>query len=624
MASSISDRKRKRGGGGGDGRVFRFKTFGEQGNPAEFDGRCFLENLRQLLDYGHFEGNDVCFRGFPCWSFVLEVNRQPPVHVVLLVIEEPFDPSSLGQGCKPCLFVGWGQHLICNSKYHFLLPSLSKESLSKESLSKESRLTHLDEPTPHMPSTTRVERVDLTETRKHVMHGVFHSNGFGHLLWINGLGSGSDLHGHRIMGLWDRLCTGLRARKVSLCDVSQKRGMELRLLHGLAYGNPWFGRWGYQFFRGSFGITLPVYKTALEAIQTVPLSLLMNDLGNSSREFQYIFSSYNEGILLETSCRWSRKRVDLAIRVIVEALRKAEFRWVSRQEVRDAARAYIGDTGLLDFVLKSLGNHMVGHFLVRRCLNPVTKVLEYCLEDMSKEPNSNNLNTVRTRPTITRIHILKDLFYLYGYLFKEQYLGANRSIIGSLQIAARIILDAKHLVKEYEQDLPSKVDIGLGAKLMIFCTVLLKDCTVKPVLPYECIVLKDNATVNDLKAEVERRFRELYFGLRSFVAESLAAKGPEMLFGLVEVGRRLVIEGSCNYPQGSVANEMLEWGEANYRVVDCGCGAAEDDGERMIACDICEVMQHSRCVRIPDCEELPHIFLCKRCEEEITLLSNLA
>jgi hypothetical protein len=65
----------------------------------------------------------------------------------------------------------------------------------------------------------------------------------------------------------------------------------------------------------------------------------------------------------------------MATRVIVEALKRAEFRWVSRQDVRDAARAYIGDTGLLDFVLKSLGNHVVGNYLVRRCLNPVTKLV---------------------------------------------------------------------------------------------------------------------------------------------------------------------------------------------------------------------------------------------------------
>ena len=92
------------------------------------------------------------------------------------------------------------------------------------------------------------------------------------------------------------------------------------------------------------------------------------------------------GIMSDASCRWSAKRVDMAARAVVDALRRSEppaARWVTRQEVRDAARAYIGDTGLLDFVLKSLGNHIVGNYVVRRAMNPVTKVLEYCLEDVS-------------------------------------------------------------------------------------------------------------------------------------------------------------------------------------------------------------------------------------------------
>lgn len=46
------------------------------------------------------------------------------------------------------------------------------------------------------------------------MHGVFHSNGFGHLLCINGVELGLELPGFQIMDLWDRLCTGLRARFV--------------------------------------------------------------------------------------------------------------------------------------------------------------------------------------------------------------------------------------------------------------------------------------------------------------------------------------------------------------------------------------------------------------------------
>ncbi|RZR73719.1 hypothetical protein BHM03_00027261, partial [Ensete ventricosum] len=73
---------------------------------------------------------------------------------------------------------------------------------------------------------------------------------------------------------------------------------------------------------------------------------------------------YHGAAIAEASCRWSMKRVEMAARVIVEQLKNSELRWVTRQEIRDAAREHIGDTGLLDYVLKTLGNHIVGNYIV--------------------------------------------------------------------------------------------------------------------------------------------------------------------------------------------------------------------------------------------------------------------
>ncbi|KAK2644606.1 hypothetical protein Ddye_019801 [Dipteronia dyeriana] len=44
-------------------------------------------------------------------------------------------------------------------------------------------------------------------------------------------------------------------RNITVEDVSKMKCMDLRLLHGVAYGHPWFGRWGYRFSRGNFGVT---------------------------------------------------------------------------------------------------------------------------------------------------------------------------------------------------------------------------------------------------------------------------------------------------------------------------------------------------------------------------------
>ncbi|KAK7858858.1 phd finger protein male sterility 1 [Quercus suber] len=154
----IGHKKRKRGL-----RVFRFKSFGEPGYPIEFVAP-FRENVKALLEFGHLESNSYC--EMPSWSFQLELHRHPPFHILLLIIEEP-DTVTAFLNCEGNSYNGAG---------------------------------------------TANGKSNLMELQGHIMHGVFHSNGFGHLLCVNGVEMGSDLAGHQIMEFWDRLCTGLRAR----------------------------------------------------------------------------------------------------------------------------------------------------------------------------------------------------------------------------------------------------------------------------------------------------------------------------------------------------------------------------------------------------------------------------
>ncbi|CAL5188750.1 unnamed protein product [Lathyrus oleraceus] len=653
----VGNKRRKR-----CGRVFRFKNFGEQGYPVMFNGSSFRENVNALLEYASLENNVNI--GMPMWSFQLELHHHPPLHVLLFVIEESIE-AAINRHCNHCQYVGWGNHLICNKKYHFLLPS--KEALSS--------CTSCENCCDSV-GTMNNGKSKLIELEGHMMHGVFHSNGFGHLLCVNGLEMGSNLGGNQIMEFWNRLCNGLQPRKVSLNDTSQKRGMELRLVNGIAYSEPWFGRWGYKFGRGCFGVTQSMYQKAIEAIRSMPLYLLTHHIANSNHEIPLIFSryqtlsdhslitlgdlfhyilelksrlpretcigSYNTNALVETNCRWSPKRIEMATRVIVEALKRTEFRWVSRQEVRDAARVYIGDTGLLDFVLKSLGNHVVGNYLVRRSLNPVTKVLEYCLEDISNAyPCHEGLvmsssNKVKDKYKITKGQLMKDMICLYKYILIDTKPIIGSEFLSAIPLAARIILDTKYLIKDYGE-VPLQVELGSEGKFNLYCTILLRNVNnvghdheyylnneiSMPMPPYECITLKSCATINDLKLEVERNFREIYWGLRGFVVEPneilVNAKGNEMVFGMIEVGGKLVLEGW----HGSDMIEHICERNPNKGIVDCTCGTKEDDGERMVSCDICEILQHTRCVRIPNDEEVPHIFLCKRCEQEIVLFPSL-
>ncbi|KAK8959253.1 PHD finger protein MALE STERILITY 1 [Platanthera guangdongensis] len=176
--------------------------------------------------------------------------------------------------------------------------------------------------------------------------------------------------------------------------------MELRLIHGLAYGVPWFEKWGYKFGHGSYGITKQLHERSLQALRRFPLSLISPlsytihecDISKISARYQVIsnqppimlgdlFRCMIElnrrlprentpttmnfhSVVTAASCRWSIKRVEFAALVIVEVLKEFGYRWITRQEVRVASRVFIGDTGLLDFVLKSLGNHIFNKLFV--------------------------------------------------------------------------------------------------------------------------------------------------------------------------------------------------------------------------------------------------------------------
>ena len=98
--------------------------------------------------------------------------------------------------------------MICNKKYHFVLPS--KETLGS---------CRNCEGCCDAIATMNNGKSKLTELQGHMMHGVFHSNGFGHLLCVNGLEMGSNLPGNQIMDFWNRLCKALQARSIQFSII---------------------------------------------------------------------------------------------------------------------------------------------------------------------------------------------------------------------------------------------------------------------------------------------------------------------------------------------------------------------------------------------------------------------
>ncbi|RZC57937.1 hypothetical protein C5167_005243 [Papaver somniferum] len=612
---------------------YGFHTFGDPGCPCDFSG-TFRDNIREFMQKC-CEIEDWSVEGCPVWCTLLVDERRRNVGVgggdgdggggdggggvvvPLYTIEESVK-HSLQPFCDQCRCIGWSHHFVSKRRYHLIIP--------------------VENDWHKFPDKSLFD-----DHQTHLLHGLIHCNGFGHLLSINGFEGGSKFFcGREIMDLWDRICTALRARKITVEDVSKKRSMDLRLLYGVAYGHPWFGRWGYQFCHGSFGVTEHNYNTAIDMLSSFNLDKIVENFrGKDRNHMEKIIRTYRE--MSETHLITIR---DL-IHVIVDAL-KEKGSGMSRQDLREAARLHIGDTGLLDFVLKSINNLIVGKYVVLRAMNLETRMLEFTIhellgEDACETPESSpdgpvaarhtttstTTTTTTTTATTTTTHIThdtpgldvySDVLYLYKELLLQGYDG--KTITELSQLSTQAVLDSKHFVKEWplrdEEDFflrfvcrlkPSLFEYGYEYKLNQSCS--------PP--PGELVVVPIHTTIGELKTEIESTLRDTYCLLESFRVTEIEGmeefEDEEVLFGVVESGADLWVLGNG---LGEGSSDALKYeGGVDSWTVDCSCGAKDDDGERMVACDICEVWQHTRCSGIADADAVPRLFLCANCNASL-------
>lgn len=154
--------------------------------------------------------------------------------------------------------------------------------------------------------------------------------------------------------------------------------------------------------------------------------------------------------------RWPARRLEYAAQIIVNALKEKKekkFRHggMSRQEVQDAARLHIGDTGLLDYVLKSMNNVIVGSHIVCRAVNPSTRVLEYTIHELGNcvlinEPEPEIvLEPLPVPALVPGADVYSDVVYLYTNVLLGGYPESEL-----VDLATRAILDSKHFVKEWQ------------------------------------------------------------------------------------------------------------------------------------------------------------------------------
>ncbi|KAG6394599.1 hypothetical protein SASPL_145188 [Salvia splendens] len=640
-----------------------FLTFPSGGDLAA--AKAFRTTVRAFLTkHAFLPPPSTLFPHLLAWQILfrvgdLAVDDGGPAIVCLDVVEEDV-ARSRSVYCDQCRVVGWSSNPVSAKRYHFIIKAdgNSIAGYNKTCAGCGDALHMTDsrcKSCNHVMTTEDVEdwMYQQLDNTTHLLHGVVHANGYGHLLRVNGREGGSCLlSGRHIMNFWDRLCRMLGVRKVSVMDVSKKNGLELRLLHAVVNGHPWYGDWGYQFGAGSFSLNLDDYNLAIENLSSMPLSLFQAQGRKPRTRLQDLISFYQSiserelvnirdlfsfltGLIhdrhqqssvradessrkkLRTTnsralCSWTTDDVRHMEEAMFKVLRAVSgSTWVSWHALRGAV-CRVGSPELLDYCLKELKGKQVapGMIVATRCISD-SGAMEYRVEPGSESiSDSTCLNSF---PMPCNEGLVGDLKYFYECLLHPEAMAG----VGKREVTVRSatkILDCKQFVKDY---LPGHfLQVSRENTVQVLCEVDLMENHNNP--PPELMVLSADATIGELKVEAMRGFQDVYLMLRRFEAEEVVGYGGvgestqiRLLLGSME---RVRIRGKLHGKNG-VSRFRMERGIERW-IVDCLCGAKDDDGERMLACDVCGIWQHTRCCGIPDSDGVPVKFFCHRCRRK--------
>ncbi|KAI4351920.1 hypothetical protein L6164_006219 [Bauhinia variegata] len=637
----------------------------------DFSGGPFRTKVRSFLSkYALLPPPSALFPHLLTWQIPFRVGdltdgpESIPATVCLDVVEEDV-ARSRSVYCDQCRVVGWSGHPVCGKRYHFIIKA---DGSSIGGYQKPCMccgdILHLSESKckscNHVTTSDDVEDwvYHQLENTTHLLHGVVHANGYGHLLRVNGREGGSRIvSGCDIMNFWDRLCKTLGVRKVTVMDVSKKYGLEYRLLHAITKGYPWYGEWGYQFGSGSYGVTHEVYTSAIESLSNLPLTVFRSEGQKPDSSLQNTISYYQSlskhelvnirdlfcflmGLIHDArktesraddvtckkrrfnasgACSWAKSDIERVEEAMLRVLRAVSgSNWVSWRSLRGAV-CKVASPELLDYCLGELGGKAVcsGMVVNSRC-NPDTGAFEYRLEarnDSCHGTIANNNTSALKCPSEDKL--LNDLKYLYESLFHPQMMSSYgpEGIKTLAKSSAQKLIDCKQFVKDFRPEMMPTTNLS---KICLWCHIELVDESeelgVNP--PPELIILPLNATVSDMKIEAANAFQNVYIMFRRFqVDELLGYNGVEdstlvkLLLGSTEL---VHVKGRC-IGKNAFSKFQMERGTERW-TVDCNCGAKDDDGERMLACDLCGVWRHTRCSDIHDADPVPARFVCPRCQ----------
>ncbi|KAF8116363.1 hypothetical protein N665_0019s0042 [Sinapis alba] len=447
-------------------------------------------------------------------------------------------------------------HSVCKNRYHFLIRSGGDSKSLNIGLEKAcSRCGY----THNLSKCINCKWCSLAlhtedwvyfqlEDNTHLLHGVIHSNGYAHLMSLNGReGDSSFLTGYSIINLLDKLFSSFVVRKASVMD-----------LHVIL-----------DFYK-SFSCSKIVIVRDLYSFL---LQLICENQAKATTT-----------TTLDVLYAWSRSDILKAARGGQGAY------WVKRWALKKST-CKTSSPHLIDYCLKHFG-------VFSRC-NPgsnnlsISNISSFSACDWLEHVNNVHRLSNQDINYASDEQIKCDLRYLYDSLLYPQTMAEymSQATSGKMIDAATKILDCKHFIKYY---LSRPVN---PFAIYFWCHVELSDDSNEcPSPPPELLFFPLNTNVSDLITEAAKAFQEVYAMFKRFEVEELL--GYDSMYDSIVL--KLLVGTN---------------GRVEYWEIDCKCGTKDDDGERMLACDLCGVWHHTRCAKIENIDVVPFKFYSFRCIE---------
>uniref|UniRef100_A0A2P2JZ08 Zinc finger PHD-type domain-containing protein n=2 Tax=Rhizophora mucronata TaxID=61149 RepID=A0A2P2JZ08_RHIMU len=614
----------------------------------------FRENIREFLKK-RAGIEDYSVGGSPVWCTLFESESGDvvfPLYTVEVAVERAAEPL-----CNPCRCVGWGHHFVSKRSYHMIIPEGEEWKKHRWKLSLELE-EHLFHAVIHCNGFGHLLCINKIEENSKHPHGEELMNLWDNLCTILQTREISVLDLSKKGSMDLRLLFGVACRRpwfgywgykfcrgsFGVTEQHYERAIDIlssidldKIVHDFSKTkNGKLIEEIIQTYRDAtesqlvtigdllqFMLTFksksPVKRKKVVALvatsskissKTIPQDKIHvpSDTSHkgktSKRDSLASFVAKMDG-------RWPSRRLEYAVNVIADTL-EANGAEMCRQELRDAVREHIGDTGLIDYVLKSINKVTVGNRTIHRAINPTTRLLEFSLKPVANGKNSGIKMEEQTDVQFPEpaLHVNEDLLFLYNNVI----LGYPNDHLVS--IATSAILNSKHFVKKWQ--VKGNAEDTL---LRLVCQVRptydeLVEKLTRPLPPGELVVLPQSVGASELKAKLQCALRDTYCIMDKFtvsdikIAKLKGREGQDLLSYAAEQGLLAWVTG---YGLDLSTSLRYEGGIDDWKV-DCLCGARDDDGESMVLCHVCHVRQHTECNNIIEKDEAPpSAFACDRC-----------